>query len=105
MPRQERFMSASSSEYGDQPQALLEARNRLAELGTKQAETADTHVVVRQIWVGDEVNVEGSAVRRRQITDIHRLEIHEQRQRCHPGPDDRQEQTFDERDARRWIRL
>jgi Tol biopolymer transport system component len=45
-------------EYGDQPQALLEARNRLAELGAKPAET-DTHVVVRQVWVGDEVNVEG----------------------------------------------
>ena len=45
-------------EYGDQPQALLEARNRLAELGVKPAET-DTHVVVRQVWMGDEVNVEG----------------------------------------------
>ena len=45
-------------EYADQPQALVEARNRLTELGAKPAET-DTHVVARQIWVGDEVNVEG----------------------------------------------
>ena len=46
-------------EYADQPQALLEARNRLAELSTTE-KSADTRVVARQIWVGDDVNVEGS---------------------------------------------
>ena len=46
-------------EYKDQPQALLEARSRLGELGARPAEP-DTHVVVRQVWVGDDVNVEGT---------------------------------------------
>jgi Tol biopolymer transport system component len=46
-------------EYTDQPQALVEARNRLVEIGTAE-KSADTHVVARQIWVGDDVNVEGT---------------------------------------------
>lgn len=46
-------------EYADQPQALVEARNRLVELGAGD-NAADTHVVARQIWVGDDVNVEGT---------------------------------------------
>ena len=44
-------------DYGDQQQALLEARNRLVELGARK--DTDLHVVARQIWIGDEVNVEG----------------------------------------------
>ena len=45
-------------EYSDQPQALREAQKRLVELDAG-GKAADTHVVTRQIWIGDDVNVEG----------------------------------------------
>ncbi len=45
-------------DYGEQPQAA-EARSRLNDL-VGADKPVDTHVVARQVWVGDGVNVEGS---------------------------------------------